>query len=88
MIFYYLRPVILIYENSQMKLKVFDSFLVKTVLDDAVIGLTPIRAGQYPIKSIEDDQFELTKSETTICYISNDQLEQVIKSKAAVIISE
>ena len=78
MIFYYLRPVILIYENSQMKLKVFDSFLAKTVLDDTVIGLTPIRAGQYPIKSIEDDQFELTKSETTICYISNDQLEQVI----------
>jgi hypothetical protein len=71
-----------------MKLKVFDSFLAKTVIDDAVIGLTPIRAGQYPIKAIEDEQFELTKSGNTICYLTSDQLEQVIKAKAAAIMNE
>ena len=54
MIFYYLRLVTLLCDNNCMKLKVFDSFLAKTVLDDALIGLTPIRSGQYPIKAIED----------------------------------
>lgn len=88
MIFYYLRPVTLLCDNKRMKLKVFDSFLAKTVLDDALIGLTPIRAGQYPIKAIEDEQFELTKSGNTICYLTSEQLEQVIKAKAAVIINE
>jgi hypothetical protein len=71
-----------------MKLKVFDSFMAKTVLDDAVIGLTPLRAGQYPIKAIEHEQFEVTKSATTICYLTSEQLEQVIKSNTAVIINE
>jgi hypothetical protein len=71
-----------------MKLKVFDSFLAKTVLDDDVIGLTPLRAGIYPIKAIEDGQFELTKSEAIICYLSSEHLEEVIKSDIAVIINE
>ena len=87
MIFYYLRLVTLLCENNGMKLKVFDSFLAKTVLDDALIGLTPIRAGQYPIKAIEDEQFELTKSGDTVCYLTSEQLERVIKAKAAVIIN-
>jgi hypothetical protein len=87
MIFYYLRLVILLCDNIPMKLKVFDSFLAKTVLDDALIGLTPIRAGQYPIKAIEDEQFELTKPGDTICYLTSEQLERVIKAKAAVIIN-
>jgi hypothetical protein len=71
-----------------MKLKVFDSFLAKTVLDDDVIGLTPLKAGRYPIRAIEDEQYEVAKSETTICYITSHELEQIIKSKAAVIFNE
>lgn len=38
-----------------MQLKVINSFLAKTVLDDDVIGLTPLKAGRYPIKAIEDE---------------------------------
>jgi hypothetical protein len=71
-----------------MQLKVIDSFLAKTVLDDDVIGLTPLKAGQYLIKAIEDEQYEVTKSNTTICYLTSQELEQIIKSKAAVIINE
>jgi hypothetical protein len=71
-----------------MQLKVFDSFLAKTVLDDDVIGLTPLKAGMYPIKAIEDEQFEVAKSKATICYLSSEQLEQVIKSHIAVVINE
>lgn len=71
-----------------MKLKVLNSFLVKTVLTDDVIGLVPLKAGSYPIKAIDEDQFELLKSQSTICYLTNQRLEEVIKSKAAVIISE
>ena len=40
-----------------MQLKVINSFLAKTVLDDDVIGLTPLKAGRYPIKAIEDEQY-------------------------------
>lgn len=71
-----------------MKLKVFDSFLAKTVLDDDVIGLTPLKAGIYPIKAIEDGQFELTKAEAVICYLTSEQLEDIIKSHIAVVINE
>jgi hypothetical protein len=71
-----------------MQLKVFDSFLAKTVLDDDVIGLTSLKAGMYPIKAIEDEQFEVAKSKATICYLSSEQLEQVIKSHIAVVINE
>ena len=71
-----------------MQLKVFDSFLAKTVLDDDGIGLTPLKAGMYPIKAIEDEQFEVTKSKATICYLTSEQLEQVIKSHIAVVINE
>jgi hypothetical protein len=71
-----------------MQLKVFDSFLAKTVLDDDVIGLTPLKAGMYPIKAIEDEQFEVAKSKATICYLSSEQLEQVIKSHRAVVINK
>jgi len=71
-----------------MKLKVLSSFLAKTVLDDDVIGLTPLKPGIYPIKAIEDGQFELTKSEALICYLTSEQLEEVIKSNIAVVINE
>ena len=71
-----------------MKLKVIDSFLAKTVLDDDVIGLTPLKAGRYPIKAVEDEQYEVAKSNATVCYLTSHELEQVIKSKAAVIINE
>lgn len=71
-----------------MKLKVIDSFLVKTVLGDDVIGLTPLKSGIYPIKAIEDEQFEISKTKTTVCYLTSTRLEQIIKSKTAVIINE
>jgi hypothetical protein len=71
-----------------MQLKVIDSFLAITVLDDDVIGLTPLKAGRYPIKAIEDEQYEVAKSNTRICYLTSQELEQIIKSKAAVIINE
>jgi hypothetical protein len=71
-----------------MQLKVIDSFLAKTVLDDDVIVITPLKAGRYLIKAIEDEQYEVTKSNTTICYLTSQELEQIIKSKAAVIINE
>lgn len=71
-----------------MQLKVIDSFLAKTVLDDDVIGLTPLKAGRYPIKAIEDEQYEVVKSKATICYLTSHELEQIIMSKAAVIINE
>ena len=71
-----------------MQLKVIDSFLAKTVLDDYVIGLTPLKVGQYPIKAIEDEQYVVAKSNATICYLTSQELEQIITSKAAVIINE
>jgi hypothetical protein len=71
-----------------MQLKVIDSFLAKTVLDDDVIGLTPLKAGLYPIKAVEDEQYEVAKSKSTVCYLTSHELEQVIKSKAAVVINE
>jgi hypothetical protein len=71
-----------------MQLKVIDSFLAKTVLDDDVIGLTPLKAGRYPIKAIEDEQYVVAKSNATICYLTSQELEQIIKSKVAVIINE
>jgi hypothetical protein len=71
-----------------MKLKVMSSFLVKTVLTDDVIGLVPIKAGIYPIKAIDEDQFEVVKSKETICYLTSQRLEEAIKSKTAVIVSE
>ena len=70
-----------------MQLKVIDSFLAKTVLDD-VIGLTPLKVGSYPIRAIEDEQYEVAKSKATICYLTSHELEQIIMSKAAVIINE
>jgi len=76
------------YKIQVMQLKVIDSFLAKTVLDDDVIGLTPLKAGRYPIKAVEDEQYEIAKSKVTICYLTSNELEQVIKSKAAVIINE
>jgi hypothetical protein len=76
------------YKIEVMQLKVIDSFLAKTVLDDDVIGLTPLKAGRYPIKAVEDEQYEIAKSKVTICYLTSHELEQVIKSKAAVIINE
>jgi hypothetical protein len=71
-----------------MQLKVIDSFLAKTVLDDDVIGLTPLKVGRYPIKAIEDEQYVVAKSNATICYLTSQELEQIIKSKVAVIINE
>jgi hypothetical protein len=68
-----------------MQLKVINSFLAKTVLDDDVIGLTPLKAGQYPIKAIEDEQYEVVKSTATVCYLTSHELEQVIKLGNAVI---
>jgi hypothetical protein len=53
-----------------------------------VIGLTPLKAGRYPIKAIEDEQYEVVKSKATVCYLTSHELEQVIKSRAAVIINE
>jgi hypothetical protein len=76
------------YKIKGMQLKVIDSFLAKTVLDDDVIGLTPLKAGRYPIKAIEDEQYEIVKSNATICYLTSHELEQIIMSKAAVIINE
>lgn len=70
-----------------MQLKVIDSFLAKTVLDDDVIGLIPLKAGRYPIKAIEDEQYEVAKSDATICYLTSQELEQIIRSKAAVIVN-
>ena len=71
-----------------MQLKVIDSFLAKTVLDDDVIGLTPLKVGQYPIRAIEDEQYEVAKSQAAVCYLTSHELEQIITSKAAVIINE
>ncbi|QWD94541.1 hypothetical protein C2759_10305 [Polynucleobacter sp. MG-Unter2-18] len=71
-----------------MQLKVIDIFLAKTVLDDDVIGLTPLKVGQYPIRAIEDEQYEVAKSSVTVCHLTSHELEQIIKSKAAVIINE
>jgi len=71
-----------------MHLKVIDSFLAKTVLDDDVIGLTPLKAGLYPIKAVEDEQYEVAKSKSIVCYLTSHELEQFIKSKAAVVINE
>ncbi|QWD16045.1 hypothetical protein G6702_08960 [Polynucleobacter paneuropaeus] len=76
------------YKILPMQLKVIDSFLAKTVLDDDVIGLTPLKVGKYPIRAIEDEQYEVAKSKATICYLTSHELEQIIKSKAAVIINE
>jgi hypothetical protein len=70
-----------------MQLKVINSFLAKTVLDDDVIGLTPLKAGQYPIRAIEDEQYEVVKSKARVCYLTSHELEQVIKSRDAVIIN-
>jgi hypothetical protein len=55
---------------------------------DDVIALTPLKAGRYPIKAVEDEQYEVAKSNATVCYLTSHELEQVIKSKAAVIINE
>jgi len=52
-----------------------------------VIGLTPLKAGRYPIKAIEDEQYEVIKSKARICYLTSHELEQVIKSRDAVIIN-
>jgi len=71
-----------------MQLKVINSFLAKTVLNDDVIGLTPLKTGSYRIRAIEDEQYEVAKSKATICYLTSHELEQVIMSKAAVIINE
>lgn len=38
--------------------------------------------------AIEDGQYEVTKSKVTICYLSSDELEEIIKSKVANIINE
>jgi hypothetical protein len=70
-----------------MQLKVINSFLAKTVLDDDVIGLTPLKAGRYPIKAIEDEQYEVIKSKARIWYFTSHVLELVIKSRYAVIIN-
>ena len=69
-----------------MQLQVFNKLMVKTVLDNDVIGLTPLKTGSYPIKAIEDEQYEVAKSDATICYLTSQELEQIIKSKGAVII--
>lgn len=71
-----------------MKLMVSERFLAKTVLDHDVIGLTPLKVGRYPIKAIEDEQYEIAKSKVTICYLTSQELEQVIKSRSAFIINE
>lgn len=71
-----------------MQLQVLNKLMVKTVLDDDVIGLTPLKTGIYPIKAIEDNQYEVAKSAATICYLTSQELEQIIKSKVAVIINE
>jgi hypothetical protein len=71
-----------------MQLQVFNKLLVKTVLNDDVIGLTPLKTGSYPIRAIEDEQYEVAKSDATICYLTNQELEQIIKSKDAVIINK
>jgi hypothetical protein len=76
------------YKLLGMQLKLINSFLAKTVLDDDVIGLTPLNAGRYLIKAIEDEQYEVVKSKATIFYLTSHELEQVIISKAAVIIIE
>ena len=71
-----------------MQLQVFNKLMVKTVLDNDVIGLTPLKTGSYPIKAIEDEQYEVAKSDATICYLTRQELEQIIKSKGAVIINK
>jgi len=71
-----------------MQLQVFNKLMVKTVLDNDVIGLTPLKTGTYPIKAIEDEQYEVAKSDATICYLTSQELEQIIKSKGAVIINK
>ena len=76
------------YKLLGMQLKLINSFLAKTVLDDDVIGLTPLKAGRYLIKAIKDEQYEVVKSKATIFYLTSHELEQVIMSKAAVIIIE
>jgi hypothetical protein len=71
-----------------MQLQVLNKLMVKTVLDDDVIGLTPLKVGIYPIKAIEDHQYEVARSASTICYLTSQELEQIIKSNVAVIINE
>ena len=71
-----------------MQLQVFNKLMVKTVLDNDVIGLTPLKTGSYPIKAIEDEQYEVAKSDATICYLTSQELEQIIKSKGAVSINK
>jgi len=71
-----------------MQLQVFNKLMLKTVLDNDVIGLTPLKTGSYPIKAIEDEQYEVAKSDATICYLTSQELEQIIKSKGAVIINK
>ena len=71
-----------------MQLQVFNKLMLKTVLDNDVIGLTPLKTGSYPIKAIEDEQYEVAYSDATICYLARQELEQIIKSKGAVIINK
>jgi len=80
----FIRPVL---ANLDMKIKVLAGLMAQKTVKLKDPGFTPLIVGEYPIRSIERDQFEITKSDNTICYLSNKKLEDKIKENAVVIIN-
>jgi hypothetical protein len=70
-----------------MKIKVLAGLMARKDVQKKNSGFTPLHVGEYPMKSIEGDQFEITKPNNTICYLSSKKLEDKIKANAVAIIN-
>jgi len=68
-----------------MNLKIITELTARQLdhsLDAESISLA---AGTYQIKAVDDGQFEIKRQDGTMCYLSNDRLEEKIKEKAVII---
>ena len=65
-----------------MKLKVLVGIMARKRERDHDTGFTPLRIGDYPIRTLDDGQFEIVKPDGSKCYLSGAKLEEKIQAKA------
>jgi hypothetical protein len=69
-----------------MKLKVLVGIMARKRERDHDTGFTPLSIGDYPIRTLDDGQFEIVKPDGSLCYVFSVKLEENIQVKAVKVV--
>ncbi|MBU3605078.1 hypothetical protein [Polynucleobacter sp. AP-Kaivos-20-H2] len=75
------NPMLNDYDQA-MKLKVLAGLMARKRKHDHHAGFTPLSNGEYHIRALDGNQFQITKPNGVICYLSSAKLEEKIQAKS------